>query len=751
MKCYQVFYNSAAETLDGSTGFGVTSVTEGIPAEYVKLFATNAYLRTYNSGKFDFDDPSREIAEHPEKVYEYPRKYQYVKVEVDGRALYIIERVVNTVFDNDFYSTGEGTRPGNFVVHALLFEDFPGKDIFHLLYEAPKEGALHFLPDDWAPRKDNPELVDLMIKSPRRLPVSDSVFDSHIPPLRKEAIDLFFSYRDSILMGLPLVVSMADADTRMVCGGLMSILPDEIARDATFVINHQYKGYSVNARISFVNEHYLFQVNETNCYHADFLKGNRNVSAIERMWRDVFSEAIRTCDEVRMNKLAAWIYGDMAVALQDRPADLNMAIFDYCCVPESFKLMYVDSIQDILSVISDALSRELCTLDRLVDLLCSEFTSAEKLEEYEEAIRLTEKVDAAGINVAEVFKVARQQFTSYLLSHPANLTKAVAAMSADLLMKYADKKMFPSLKTVVAGSMGCDVDQIIGVAAFLEESPVERVRTYVQLLKETPSQINEYAKLLSSDGSESRKVDYLTEFKDFHSDESFAHFFYEQLMRELPDMNVRDSLRRLFEMQEINPMFATLLLSDLRVYDELYGRTTGDMKKEDYPVVRDLAEKYVLPVLSKESSVSRKWRLLRDVLAAEVSEKTDVPSYYSLAVKLDADDAVRKIALKCFEEMPVDEAESIVKELKDKNALTDKQMLDAALASGRHGKKGWLVAVARAYGYDYDAIAEAAKEFGLNTKDEIKTFMKKYFKKEYSAHRRQTFMNKLKALFAKKK
>ena len=74
MKCYQIFYNSAAETLDGSTGFGVTSVTEGTPADFIRLIDTSTYLRSYNSGKFDFDDPSLEMSEHPEKIYEYPKK-----------------------------------------------------------------------------------------------------------------------------------------------------------------------------------------------------------------------------------------------------------------------------------------------------------------------------------------------------------------------------------------------------------------------------------------------------------------------------------------------------------------------------------------------------------------------------------------------------------------------------------------------------------------------------------------------------
>ena len=747
MKCYQIFYNSAAETLDGSTGFGVTSVTEGTPADFIRLIDTSTYLRSYNSGKFDFDDPSLEMSEHPEKIYEYPKKYLYAQVKADGKDIYLIERVVNTVFDHDFYSTGEASRSGNYVAHVFMFDEFPGKEVFNLLYEAPSDGSMRFLPADWTPKKDNQELVSLMIEKPRQLPAADPVFGSRTPDLRKESVDLFFSYRESMLSGLPMVVSMPESDARIACAGMMSILPEDVVRQATFVLNHQSKGYSMNVKISFVNEFYPFPVYEAVCHHVDFFKEKRAVGALEIIWRTPLEQAISAGDVEARERLAAWIYGDMAAKLKDRPADLNIAVFDYCCKPSVFGVEMIDGTEGILPVILDAVSMQLATPSRLMELLCNEFISAKTLDDYAEAIRLTEKVGSVGFDMSVVVETARNVFTAYLLACPSHLTEAVSRIEKNLLRKYAVAESFPTLAETVSGSLNCTLENIIRMAAFLEDTAVERVKVYVRLLRENPSEIQMFTQLLNSDRVEAEKVDYLTEFKDYLNDDRFALFFYGQIMRERHDVPVGQSLKKYHDMAVCNQRFAQELFSNLRIYDELYAELTSGLSKDRFAEVSALAQEHVLAVIP-DSSVRRKWQLLRDVLSAEPSE--DVPGYYSLAVIYDADEAIRKIAPRCFGELSVIDAKSVVAKLKEKNALTDKQMLEAAASCKGGDGKGWLIAVAREYKYDYDAIAEASKAFGINSLEDLKAFMTEHFKKEYSAYRRRKFMEKVRSLFNKK-
>ena len=115
MKCYQIFYNSCASTLAGPpTGFGVRTATEGTPQEYISLVLKDVTLRSYNSGKFTYPNPSKVMMETPEKIYEYPKRYFFRHLPVTPeKSVYVLGRAVATVFDHDFYSTGKMTRPGN--------------------------------------------------------------------------------------------------------------------------------------------------------------------------------------------------------------------------------------------------------------------------------------------------------------------------------------------------------------------------------------------------------------------------------------------------------------------------------------------------------------------------------------------------------------------------------------------------------------------------------------------------------------
>ena len=752
MKCYQIFYNSAAETLDGSTGFGVTSVTEGTPMEYIRLIDSTAYLRSYSSGKFDFDDPSQEMSDNPEKVYEYPRRYLYTRIAQEGKELYVIERIVNTVYDHEFYSTGEQTRPGNFVAHALVFEEFPGKDIFKLLYEKPEAGSLRFLPVDWTPKKDNKELVELMVEQPRKLPMVAPVVKAQVPALRKESIDLFFSYLESSLKDKHIMISILEKDAAPTCAGMMSLLPESVAKKASFILNHQSKGYSMNVKMSFVNEYYPFPVYETVCDHMDVLRGRREVGNIEKIWRTSLEQAISAGDVQMQEKLAAWIYGEMAVQMQDKPVELNLALFEYCCNDSEFTLEQVDKVNEILSAISDAVSKGHTTQAKLVELLCAEFTSAEILDDYRTAMRLAQKVEAAGFDISEVIATSKKVFTAHLLASTSNLASAVSACDASLLRKYSDTAKLPGLKGAISSAVNgrVSVDYAVTLAAFLEESAAARVKTYVELLRENPTKVTEYSALLDSDRAEAQRVDYLTEFAAMRSESSFADFYYGQLMRALPVVEPAKSIKALYAMSECNKAFAAKLLSDVKVYKTLYDKVLADLTKDSFAEVAALVEKYVLSILPKETSIYRKWQVLKDVITVQLSAQTDVQEYYHLAVKLDVDQAIIKIAPKCFEVLPVADADEVVAIFKEKMALTDKQMLAAASTVKNLGKNGWLVSVARAYGYDYEQIADAAKAFGIRESDHLKSFMTEHFKKEYSAYKRKVFIGKIKSLFSKK-
>ena len=242
MKYYQIFYNSSANSLAGPAGFGVRTATAGTPQEYIHLVAKDGTLRSYSSGKFSFPNASKTMMETPEMVYEYPRRFFYRQIVLSpDKTVYVAGRVVSTVFDHEFYSSGRLTRPGN--------------DIFSLFQGGTQDGALVFKPLDWTPVQDNPELRELMLGKPEPLTTDDKALSPLKPSIPVKSIDLFFSYMEALSLDQKLMVSLKEEAAAAVCSGLMYLLPESLAKDASFELNHQLPGCSLNTRMSFVNEY----------------------------------------------------------------------------------------------------------------------------------------------------------------------------------------------------------------------------------------------------------------------------------------------------------------------------------------------------------------------------------------------------------------------------------------------------------------------------------------------------------------
>ena len=136
-----MIYNSSAATMAGNSGFGVRTATCGTPQEYIEAVNNSSFLRSYSSGKFNIPNLSAVMAASPERIYEYPKTYYFRTLTVKERQVYAVGRVVSTCFDHSFYVTGKASRSGNYVAHIYMFDEFPGKDVFKLLYESPAEGV----------------------------------------------------------------------------------------------------------------------------------------------------------------------------------------------------------------------------------------------------------------------------------------------------------------------------------------------------------------------------------------------------------------------------------------------------------------------------------------------------------------------------------------------------------------------------------------------------------------------------------
>ena len=292
MKIYQIIYNSSASGLSGRPGFGVRNVSEGTPQEYIKTVTETSFLHEYFSGKFDLRGNAAMLAASPEKIYECPRGYYYRVLNIDSKPVYAIARIVSAQFDHEFYVKGSA-RPGNYIAHILMTEEYPGKKAFGLLAEAGKEGEMHFIPQDWRPVQTNPEMVELMTGKPQSyLPVLTDEFPELPSVWSKLSLDLLFSYRAALKDQKPIVVSMKDAITSATVAKFMNLLPDSLAKETTFVINHQEDSYAKDVKISFINEYYQHTIYPTLYTYINLLDDNRQADKVEEIMKRLQAEEI---------------------------------------------------------------------------------------------------------------------------------------------------------------------------------------------------------------------------------------------------------------------------------------------------------------------------------------------------------------------------------------------------------------------------------------------------------------------------
>lgn len=344
MALYQLIYTSSAQPLSGSPGFGVRTVTEGTPKEIISLVEKTSSLRDYNSGKFSLGNYAEVMSSTPERVFEYPRTYYYrVLTTADGKKYYAVGRSVNTVFDHDFYATGEVTRSGNFAAHIFISGDNLPREIYDLLYESPVEGGFRFLPVDWTPVKDNPELVRLETGAPEMLPAEERPLGSIVREIRPESITLLLAWIDALKEDRQMIVTTRSEDAAAICAGFMRMVPETLLEKATFQLNHQQQGFAGDCALSFVNEYYRYEIYPT-MLHCDL-----TAAAGNNVWRPLFEELAAAGNYEAIRKVAEWLLewkkgGNTAVDMLGRTAGLVDSCPEFARtlfgMPDIYKQLY---------------------------------------------------------------------------------------------------------------------------------------------------------------------------------------------------------------------------------------------------------------------------------------------------------------------------------------------------------------------------------------------------------------------------
>ncbi len=709
MNIYQIVYNSSAVTLKGSSGLGVRTASEGTPQAYIDLVDKTGTLRSYNSGKLTI--PSNVIFESPEKIHELPIGYYYRTMQVNEKTIYLLGRVVSVCFDFQYYITSKATRSGNFVAHVLVSEEYPGKEAFNLLFEKAQAGKLHFIPRDYTPVVSNAELQTLMVDKAQPLPATTAAFPEIPTQWSEKALNLFFAYRAALQDVKPIAVSLPHAISATTIAEFMGLLPEKIAQETTFVTNHQTEGYAKDVKITFTNEYYQYTISSNLCTCIDLINENRYVDNIEKTWRPILQKALQENDLSKVRLIIDWIFSPIAADNMGASAELNEALFNYSQLPELFTLQTVDEVDNILESLSKYASQGTLSVQRLNDLIIQNAEAATDLQGYAQAIDYCEKASMAGLDVSAATKHIQQKFTKYVVDG-IRLYDALALLHEATLRKYTltekYRKLSDILPDVLAAHQGGDEGQIKTFAYYLESDAAKRVGIYKQLLLKKPEAvyIKQYIKLLNADKAEADKIDYIAEFKDFHSNGVFAQLFYEQVQREV-GIGSKKISKTIFDLAETNNLFKALVSDDTVIFHTLYNTAQQQLNPETYESTSKTIKTYVLPLLAPESPMYKQWQLLDDVINVNVpATRNEREAFYALAKQAKHMKALKAIAPLCLEYMKGTALEEFLCVVRERMLMTDKEIIDLIFTNEtiRRSAEAYIICLAQVYEFEYEQI-----------------------------------------------
>ena len=751
MNIYQIIYNSSASTLNGSSGFGVRTVSEGTPQEYIDAINNTSALRSYNSGKFNI--PSNVILTSPEKIYEYPKGYYYRIIQIKSKKVYVIARIVSTCFDHSFYVTGKATRPGNYVAHIFMFDDFPGKKAFNLFADTTNDAEIHFIPRDWTPIMGNKELTELMVGKPQyHMPALSGEFPVFPLTWDCKSLDLLFSYRAALKEDKPILVSLKDTITASTVSKFVSLLPLKLAEETTFVINHQAEGTAKDVRISFINEYYQHTIYPNLCTHIDLLDDSRVADKFEGIWRSILEQALNSNDKSKVDLLTDWIFSNIADENTDSTTALNEALFNYCKNPSKFPLSTIDEVDNILEIISKYVKDGYITAEHLNFLLIQATKDASGLKDFARAINYCKIINKAGLDISSAKRFIQNKFSDFITGDIILFYNAFLLLKDVTLREFSVAGRYPAFNDMlpVILSKQSDILNIITFAKFLENNANIRVKNYVSLLNKYPEFVSEFSLLLDSDKAVAEKVDYITSLISHLGNPAFAKLFYQQIKMESNTNAPFELINKIYNLTKVNHEFKQLILKDEQIYCTIHSRTKRAVNNGNYLQVSKLIDTNIFPLLPLHSIARKQWQLLYDVLNLKLPDKKTILPFYNTAKEISHLDALKMVTPLCFEVLDVEQIDDFLSLVKQHCLMTDSDVIRHAFSDKSKHHLSYILAVARMYEYDYDKLYNLISKCVKNDK-ETKKLIKANVPALYSSHKKDAFFAGIKSLFCKNK
>ncbi|MDR3246349.1 MAG: hypothetical protein LBT50_07945 [Prevotellaceae bacterium] len=328
-----IYASSQKGLITGSSGFQVRTHSESMSKELI--------LDIVDKEQFNYPLPTdreanmSQLRENPRIVYDYPRTFVYKKFTGNETVKYIFSRTVYIGIDYGYFCGMEGyQRPGsNYMVHMLVFDEEPPKEVFNLLVNNNISGNNVFLPLDYTCSPDNKELTRLLTGEPLAIPANFFNVNTEITPPLAPA-----GYMGRAIVGVlqlyitnqrnekkqHLIIKAKNDVTESIAGAIKLYLPAQMAQSLTFATNHNKDGVPDELDMVFVNEFYRGTLYENDYIYVDLISGNS--IAIEN--NVVYDKIIDYANSGDSHNLLALLNYLVTVDLKDSPDyDFLLGIF----------------------------------------------------------------------------------------------------------------------------------------------------------------------------------------------------------------------------------------------------------------------------------------------------------------------------------------------------------------------------------------------------------------------------------------
>lgn len=753
MKYYQLFYNASECGLSGTPGFGVRTVTEGIPQEYIEAILADESLLTYQSGEFDIRPG--DILSNPERIVEFPKSFYYKKLQLsDGREIYVVGRIVSACFDFPFYHSGTMTRPGNFINHIYLFDQKPDAEVFDLLFEAPAGASASFLPKDWSPRTDNPEMTALMLGKPEKLAPEEKVFRSVHSGICEKAFTLYFQYLELRKNNKPIVVKAQAAETGDIIAGFMRLLPAKLAGDVTFVTNFQDNGLAKGVKMTFVNEYYSYQVFTTTCDYLDLTAARPAPTALEKVYRESLESTDGLGEDAMKAALSEWICSDTAARNVAKSKEFSLALFNYVHRPELFNYEGFVAQDGLIGELARLIGHDENKAALLNKVLSERFSASGTVAEFKEIIDWTEKCRNASIPVDSAIRISQQEMTGKALAGMKSLYGYLSTLGEANFNRYMDRAELPVLKDALLPIIQADLgtEEKKALMKYLEPDAKKRVALYVDAIRRNPKSVGLFQPYLEWDKTEADNVDWLKELKDSFGVDEIAPLLFNQL-RYHPK-GQKEQLSLYADLAGKNAAFKSLVKKNAgAIYPAACTWFESNTRPAEFGETLGVIQEKVLPFIQDDKTVSRHFDRLIRVMKGDVGDVQNIGDYWDLAVKMKARDTQQKLMPACFRSFEdKDSIYGFVDTVLSNGLLDKEEIIDNVVkhTKSMHPRIYFWRALKRFGGYaGYDSIHELGRRLNIPEQDMNAVFAQK-FKAEYKAHKREVFKKNLKKFLKKK-